>query len=79
MQSIGIFEVKTKLSEIVRKGETVIITNHRQPVAKIVPLVIDTPELAAKFNQWAAGVKESDLTEEWAIGDEWGDSCGYAD
>lgn len=76
MQSIGIFEVKTKLSEIVRKGETVIITNHRQPVAKIVPLVIDTPELAAQFNQWAAGVKESDLAEEWAIGDEWGDSCG---
>ena len=41
MESIGLFEAKTHLSELVNraeKGEEVIITRHNKPVAKIVPL-----------------------------------------
>ena len=40
MESIGLFEAKTHLSELVNraeKGEEVIITRHNKPVAKIVP------------------------------------------
>ena len=39
-QSIGLFEAKTHLSELVSRaeqGEEVIITRHNRPVAKIVP------------------------------------------
>jgi prevent-host-death family protein len=40
MESIGLFEAKTHLSELVARaeqGEEVIITRHNKPVAKIVP------------------------------------------
>jgi len=39
-QSIGLFEAKTHLSELVARaeqGEEVVITRHNRPVAKIVP------------------------------------------
>ena len=41
MESIGLFDAKTHLSELVaraERGEEVIITRHNKPVAKIVPL-----------------------------------------
>ncbi len=40
MQSIGLFEAKTHLSEYVLRaeaGEELVITRHNKPVAKIVP------------------------------------------
>ncbi len=40
MESVGLFEAKTHLSEYVARaeaGEEVIITRHSKPVAKIVP------------------------------------------
>jgi prevent-host-death family protein len=40
--SIGLFEAKTHLSELVARaeqGEEVIITRHNRPVARIVPFV----------------------------------------
>ena len=39
--SVGLFEAKTHLSELVARaeqGEEVIITRHNRPVAKIVPI-----------------------------------------
>ena len=39
--SVGLFEAKTHLSELVTRaeqGEEVIITRHNKPVAKIVPM-----------------------------------------
>lgn len=39
--SVGLFEAKTHLSELVARaeqGEEVIITRHNRPVAKIVPV-----------------------------------------
>lgn len=40
MESIGIYEAKSKLSELVERAESgreVVITRHGKPVAKIVP------------------------------------------
>lgn len=41
METVGLFEAKTHLSELVARaeqGEEVIITRHNKPVAKLVPL-----------------------------------------
>lgn len=43
-QTIGLFEAKTHLSELVARaeqGDEVIITRHNRPVARIVPFVAD--------------------------------------
>jgi len=37
MKTIGIFEVKTHLSEILRSGEDVCITNRGKKIAFIIP------------------------------------------
>ena len=54
MESIGLFEAKTHLSELVARaeqGEEVIITRHNKPVAKLVPISELSPELIAKRRQ----------------------------
>lgn len=41
VQSIGLFEAKTHLSELIaraERGEEVVITRHNKPVAKLVPI-----------------------------------------
>lgn len=41
METIGLFEAKTHLSELVaraERGEEVVITRHNKPVAKLVPI-----------------------------------------
>ncbi len=41
MESIGLFEAKTHLSELIaraERGEEVVITRHNKPVAKLVPM-----------------------------------------
>lgn len=48
MESVGLFEAKTHLSELVARaeqGEEVIITRHNKPVAKLVPIGEVSPEL----------------------------------
>jgi len=45
-QTIGLFEAKTHLSELVARaeqGDEVIITRHNKPVAKIVPMQESAP------------------------------------
>lgn len=40
MKTVGIFEAKNRLSELVsdvERGETVVLTRHGKPVAEIVP------------------------------------------
>lgn len=54
MESIGLFEAKTHLSELVARaeqGEEVIITRHNKPVAKLVPISEVSPELVARRRQ----------------------------
>ena|SRR5436190_24195140 len=41
MESIGLFEAKTHLSELIARvqaGEEVVITRHNKPVVKLVPV-----------------------------------------
>lgn len=57
MESIGLFEAKTHLSELVaraERGEEVIITRHNRPVAKLVPFNEVSPELVARRRAIAA-------------------------
>jgi prevent-host-death family protein len=54
METVGLFEAKTHLSELIaraERGEEVIITRHNKPVAKIVPMGEVSPELVAKRRQ----------------------------
>lgn len=48
METVGLFEAKTHLSELIaraERGEEVIITRHNKPVAKLVPIGEVSPEL----------------------------------
>lgn len=50
-QTIGLFEAKTHLSELVARaeaGDEVIITRHNKPVAKLVPIAVAEPDAAAR-------------------------------
>jgi prevent-host-death family protein len=54
METVGLFEAKTHLSELVARaeqGEEVIITRHNKPVAKLVPISEVSPELVARRRQ----------------------------
>ena len=51
METIGLFEAKTHLSELVARaeqGEEVIITRHNRPVAKLVPIGEVPAEVVAR-------------------------------
>lgn len=51
MDTIGAFEAKTRLSELLERashGETIIITKHGHPVAKLVPSGPPDHERAAR-------------------------------
>ncbi|MBI5707338.1 MAG: type II toxin-antitoxin system Phd/YefM family antitoxin [Armatimonadetes bacterium] len=49
MESVGIFEAKTHLSELVKraaKGETIVITMHGKPTARLMPVEEATPKMS---------------------------------
>jgi prevent-host-death family protein len=46
MHTVGSYEAKTHLPQLLERvehGETIIITRHGRPVARLVPVVIGTP------------------------------------
>ncbi|MDH3460258.1 MAG: type II toxin-antitoxin system prevent-host-death family antitoxin [Burkholderiaceae bacterium] len=50
-QTMGLFEAKTHLSELIaraERGDDIIITRHNRPVARIVPFVDTTHAPAAR-------------------------------
>lgn len=63
MITVGSFEAKTKLSELLDKveaGETVTITRHGSPVARLVPVRVADErerqrELIEKIKRWRVG------------------------
>ena len=67
-QTIGLFEAKTHLSELVAQAEQggeIIITRHNKPVAKIVPFKAAAPvdlkrrrEAVARLQKIGAAVAE---------------------
>ena len=49
METVGAYEAKThlpRLLERVRQGESVTITKHGRPVARLVPVAVDDEERA---------------------------------
>ncbi|MFY8082301.1 MAG: type II toxin-antitoxin system Phd/YefM family antitoxin [Rubrivivax sp.] len=57
METIGLFEAKTHLSELVARaeqGEEVIITRHNKPVAKLVPISQVSADLVARRREAVA-------------------------
>lgn len=60
METVGLFEAKTHLSELIaraERGEEVVITRHNKPVAKIVPIREVSPELVARRMEIIAEMK----------------------
>lgn len=54
METIGLFEAKTHLSELIARveaGDEIVITRHNKPVAKLVPIAEVSPELVARRKQ----------------------------
>jgi prevent-host-death family protein len=57
METVGLFEAKTHLSELIaraERGEEVIITRHNKPVAKLVPIGEVPPEVVERRRRIAA-------------------------
>ena len=51
METVGLFEAKTHLSELIaraERGEEVVITRHNKPVARLVPMAEPSPDLRAR-------------------------------
>lgn len=51
MECVGLFDAKTRLSELVARaesGDEVVITRHNRPVAKLVPIAPTPPFDAAR-------------------------------
>ncbi len=51
MRSVGVAELKSKLSEYlarVRRGDTVTVLDRRTPIARIVPYESETPSLSVR-------------------------------
>lgn len=62
MKTVGIFEAKNKLSELVaavERGESVMLTRNGRPVAELVPIAADGDEARAAM-QWL-------LTRRWKL------------
>ena len=57
MESIGLFEAKTHLSELIaraERGEEVVITRHNKPVARLMPMAAGAPDASARRDAVAA-------------------------
>ncbi len=49
MQTVGVFDAKTRLSELIDSGEPVTITKHGRPVATLNPIRQNPVEVAARI------------------------------
>ncbi len=77
MHSVGLFEAKTHLSELVaraERGEEVVITRHNRPVARLVPVVAaaaDAPDRRAAVDALLRAARGRALGFDWrALRDE---------
>lgn len=49
MKTVGVFEAKNHLSELIESGEAVTITKHGKPVATLVPIRQQTADVVARI------------------------------
>jgi prevent-host-death family protein len=49
MRTVGVFDAKSHLSELIDSGETVTITKHGRPVATLSPIRRNPAEVVARI------------------------------
>jgi prevent-host-death family protein len=49
VKTVGVFDAKNRLSELIESGETVTITKHGKPVATLTPVRKSTAEVVARI------------------------------
>ena len=67
METVGLFEAKTHLSELIaraERGEEVIITRHNKPVAKLVPIGEVSAEVVERRRRIAAHFRRAGLQQQ---------------
>lgn len=77
MNTIGIFEAKTKFTaiceEVVRTGQGVIVSKRGQPMVMVAPvpssLQSDRPDILSAWREWtrAHGDGETEFPEVWKL------------
>jgi prevent-host-death family protein len=51
MKTMGVFDAKNHLSELIENGEEVTITKHGKPVATLVPVRRKAADVAARIRE----------------------------
>jgi prevent-host-death family protein len=49
MKTVGVFDAKSRLSELIDSGEVVTITKHGRPVATLSPIRQNPADVAARI------------------------------
>ena len=49
MKTVGVFDAKTHLSELIESGEVVTITKHGKPVALLTPVRQNAADVVARI------------------------------
>jgi prevent-host-death family protein len=63
MKTIGVFDAKNRLSELIESGEAVTITKHGKPVATLTPIRSHAATAVARIRQMRA-TSGLDLTDD---------------
>jgi prevent-host-death family protein len=67
MKTVGVFDAKTNLSELIDSGEVVTITKHGKPVATLTPVRQSAADVVARIRAMRKSggvtVKESAIVE----------------
>lgn len=73
METVGLFEAKTHLSELIaraERGEEVVITRHNKPVARLVPIAGAEPDATARrtaVNALLRSARGRTLGADWRV------------
>jgi prevent-host-death family protein len=49
MKTVGVFDAKNHLSELIESGEAVTITKHGKPVATLTPIRLQAADVVARI------------------------------
>jgi prevent-host-death family protein len=64
MKTVGLYEAKTHLGELIKEvehGETLVVTRHGVPVARVVPYRDEFADAAAAIEDWRRYRREHNI------------------
>jgi prevent-host-death family protein len=64
MKTVGLYEAKTHLGELIKvveHGETLVVTRHGVPVARVVPYRDEFADAAAAIEDWRRYRREHNI------------------